>query len=81
MESNGAAVRARHLPLAPGLCAHGPPALDGQQHTDEFSVEESAYADDVGAIFRLLTSSYRAGPGHVEVGAPLPDPWLEPADG
>jgi hypothetical protein len=44
-------------------------------------VEESAYADDVGAIFRLLTSSYRAGPGHVEVGAPLPDPWLEPADG
>ena len=29
----------------------------------------------------LLSNSYVAGPGTVEAGVPLPDPWLEPADG
>ena len=58
LESNGAAVRARHLPLAPGLCAHGPPALDGQQHTHR-RVLRGVRRDDVGAIF----TSSAAGAG------------------
>lgn len=67
----------RHTYVFMGGWARGSTVVDKHYIDPTFRPTPAAHA----LYGWLLTSSYRAGPGHFEAGAPLPDPWLEPADG
>ena len=71
-------VTPRALPRTPivGGWARGSTVVDKHYIDPTFRPTPAAHA----LYGWLLSSSYSAGPGTVEVGVPLPDPWLEPAD-
>ena len=67
----------RHVYIFVGGWARGSSVVDKHYIDPTFRPSPAAHA----LYGWLLVSAFSADAGTVEEGVPLPDPWLEPADG